>query len=905
MQNLIFCVVLLIMLAPTPIEGVAWNLAVERLKCEHRTNPLGVESLHPRLSWILKSSAQRGQQQRAYRVLVASSPDLLANDRGDLWDSGKITSDQSILVAYAGKPLESRKQCHWKVRAWDKNDHPSAWSAPAQWTMGLLTPDQWQAKWIVAPMPLPLLRRGFDVSKSVRRAEVYVCGLGFYELYLNGRKVGDSVLEPGWTNYRKSCLYNVYDVTSQLRQGRNAMGVMLGNGMYNVEGGRYTKFKGSFGPPKMILQLHVDYADGTSLVVASDASWKASAGPKTFSCIFGGEDYDARKVISGWALPDFDDSTWQAVQIVEGPGGKLAAQSAPPIKVMQEFPTAKITQPKPGVFVYDLGRNFSGWPRLIVEGPAGATVKMIPGELLDDKGLVSQKASGGPMWFAYTLKGDHREVWSPRFSYYGFRYVQVEGAVPEGTPDTPAALPRIMDLTGQFVHCSAQTVGSFACVNPNVNRIHDLIQAAIKSNFQSVLTDCPHREKLGWLEQSHLLAGAMMFNYDVPVYYAKICDDAAEAQTADGLIPDIAPEYTVFPAGFRDSPEWGSAFVINPWHIYQVYADDSVLAKHYEVIKKYVAYLGSKSKEHIVSHGLGDWADYGPNPPGVSQLTSLGLTATAIYYQDLTILEQMARLLDKPAEAESLAKLAGEVRTAFNKKFFHPETNRYDRNSQTGNAMPLMLGLAPDDRRAAVLDNLVQLLRTNGNRVNAGDIGFMYLVHALSDAGHGEVLYDMVCQEDGPGYMHQLQKGATSLTETWDAFPGWSQNHCMLGHAEEWFYRGLGGIVPDPSAPGFKRFDVKPQVVGNLAGATVNYDSVFGRITSDWKREGKTFVLKVAVPPNTTAVVHVPAVDPDAVQESNRPAAQADGVRFLRTEGDSAVFEVGSGEYRFTSRMKN
>ena len=572
---------------------------------------------------------------------------------------------------------------------------------------------------------------------------------------------------------------------------------------------------------------------------------------------------------------------------------------------MQEFPTAKITQPKPGVFVYDLGRNFSGWPRLIVEGPAGAMVKMIPGELLDDKGLVSQKASGGPMWFAYTLKGDRREVWSPRFSYYGFRYVQVEGAVPEGTPDAPAALPRIMDLTGQFVHCSAQTVGSFACANPNVNRIHDLIQAAIKSNFQSVLTDCPHREKLGWLEQSHLLAGAMMFNYDVPVYYAKICDDAAEAQTADGLIPDIAPEYTVFPAGFRDSPEWGSAFVINPWHIYQVYADDSVLAKHYEVIKKYVAYLGSKSKEHIVLHGLGDWADYGPNPPGVSQLTSLGLTATAIYYQDLTILEQMARLLDKPAEAESLAKLAGEVRTAFNKKFFHPETNRYDRNSQTGNAMPLMLGLAPDDRRAAVLDNLVQLLRTNGNRVNAGDIGFMYLVHALSDAGHGNVLYDMVCQEDGPGYMHQLQKGATSLTETWDAFPGWSQNHCMLGHAEEWFYRGLGGIVPDPSAPGFKRFAVKPQVVGNLAGATVNYDSVFGRITSDWKREGKTFVLKVAVPPNTTAVVHVPAVDPDAVQESNRPAAQADGVRFLRTEGDSAVFEVGSGEYRFTSRMKN
>jgi alpha-L-rhamnosidase len=909
MQNVTIGVVFFLLPLTALAQGQTTDLTVERLLCEYRVKPLGIEAPHPRLSWVLRS-AERGQKQTAYQILVASSPELLAKDQGDLWDSGKVVSDQSVHVAYSGKPLESRMRCHWKALAWDKNGQASAWSQPAQWTMGLLKPVDWQAQWITAGFPLPLLRREFDVSKPVRRAEVYLCGLGFNELHLNGRKVGDFVLEPGWTNYRKTCLYSTYDVTRQIAQGRNALGVMLGNSMYNVVGGRYVKFLDSFGPPKLILQLHIEYADGTSLMIGSDDLWKAAAGPTTFSCIYGGEDYDARREIAGWTEPAFDDLAWMAVKVVAGPGGRLIAQSAPPIKVMKEYRPIKVTEPLPGVFaygpgvfVYDLGRNVSGWPQLIVEGPAGATVKMIPGELLDAAGLVTQAHSGTPVWFSYTLKGRGREVWHPRFSYYGFRYVQVEVVVPPGTADAPAKRPSFVDLTGQFVHCSAETVGGLSCSNPKVNQVHDLINASILSNLQSVLTDCPHREKLGWLEVSHLLAGSMMFNYRLPTFYAKICRDMRDAQLADGLVPNIAPEYVAFRGSFRDSPEWGSACVINPWHVDQMYGDPSLLDEQYDSMKKYVDYLGSKSKEHIVSYGLGDWYDIGPREPGESQLTSRGFTSTAIYYRDIVILQRAAQLLGKRDDAKKYADLARDVRAAFNRAFFHPGNNQYDRNSQTANAMPLVLGLVEEDKRTAVLENLVDAIRANGNRVTAGDVGFAFVVRALTDGGRGDVLYDMVCQEKGPGYMLQLKKGATTLTEAWDANPTHSQNHCMLGHAEEWFYRGLGGIIPDESAPGFKRFFIKPQIVPDLTWVKASYDSMFGRIASNWKRDGETLMLSVSVPPNTTATVHVPASDAAGIREGKEPAANASGARFLRMEPGAAVFEVGSGDYYFSTRI--
>ncbi len=741
------------------------------------------------------------------------------------------------------------------------------------------------------------LRKEFALEKEIKRAVTYVCGLGLYELRLNGQKVGDRVLDPGWTNYRKTCLYTAYDVTAQLARGRNALGVMLGNGMYNVPGGRYVKFTGSFGPPKVMLQLYVEYADGTSTMVVSDESWTWAPSPVVFSCIYGGEDYDARLELPGWDKPGFNAAAFRPVCVVEGPGGRLTAQAAPPIKVMAEYKPVKVTQPKPGVSVYDFGQNCASMPKLTVKGPAGAALRMTPGELLDATGLVSQGSSGGPVHYTYTLKGVGTETWSPRFFYYGSRYLQVETS-----GHAAGAPPQIVELTSQFVRSSAATVGAFTCANPLVNQIHALITAAIESNLQSVLTDCPHREKLGWLECSHLLAGCLMYNYDVPTFYAKIARDMSEAQLANGMVPDIAPEYVVFGGGFRDSPEWGSAYVITPWQVYQMYGDRSLLAQHYEGMKRYVEYLKSSAKDSIVTHGLGDWYDIGPGGPGESKLTSKGLTATGIFYQDLVILKETAALLGKADESRQFDEQARVVKEAFNRKFFNADKNQYDRNSQTANAMPLVLGLVPEDRRGAVLDGLVAQIRAGGNRVTAGDVGFNYLVRALSDGGQGNVLYDMLIRDDGPGYAYQLKKGATTLTEAWDTNPGSSQNHCMLGHIEEWFYRGLGGISSDPSGPGFKKIIIKPQIAGDLTGANVAYESPFGRIVSRWNRDGQKMMMDVTIPANATATVYVPAKDAAGVSESGKLAAKADGVKFLRMENGAAVFAVGSGCYQFRSQ---
>jgi alpha-L-rhamnosidase len=722
---------------------------------------------------------------------------------------------------------------------------------------------------------------------------VCVCGLGQYELAVNGNKIGDHVMDPGWTNYRKRCLYAMYEVSASLRRGENILAVMLGNGMYNVTGGRYTKFLGSFGPPKLILQLQIDFTDGTSTTVVSDETWKGAAGPIRFSCIYGGEDFDSRTEPAGWDSPGFDDKNWTAVNVTDGPGGRLEARAQPSVKVMRELPSIRVTEPQLDVLVYDLGQNFSGWPTLRARGPAGSRVRLIPGELLDAKGLVTQRSSGGPTSFTYILKGAGEETWHPHFSYYGFRYVQAERLPAAGQ----SQIPDVLSVGGQFLHSSAATVGTFECSNPLVNRIHKLIDAAILSNLQSVLTDCPHREKLGWLEVSHLLGRATTYNYDVPNLYAKICQDMADSQTPEGLVPDIAPEYVVFQGGFRDSPEWGSAAAINPWLVYQMYGDSSLLEKHYDRMARYVAYLGSKAKDHIVSHGLGDWYDIGPKPPGVSQLTSLGVTATAVYYQDVEIMEQAARLLGRQEDAKKYADLAGDIREAFNRTFFHLETASYDRSSQTANAMPLVLGLAPQEKHAAVAEMLARGIRENGNRVTAGDVGFHYVVTALTENGCDGLLYDMVTQESGPGYAYQLSKGATTLTEAWDTNPASSQNHCMLGHAEEWFYRGLGGI--SPAAPGFWKITIKPAVIKDLDWAKATYESVRGRIRCAWRRAYGRVRLDVEVPIGAEAIVHVPAKSAEAVTEGGKPIAQAGTVKFVKMENGTAVFLAGSGTYVF------
>ena len=716
--------------------------------------------------------------------------------------------------------------------------------------------EDWNAKWIAAQpdgeVPatrMPIFRRAFRLEKPVERAVIDISGLGQYELTVNGRKIGDAELTPGWTDYRKTVLYNTFDVTAELQAGDNALGVMLGNGFFHVPRvrGRYTKLTSSFGQPKLTARLRVTFRGGGGVEIDSDRQWKRHPGPIVFSHVYGGEDYDARLEEPGWNRPGFDDGGWEPALEVSGPGGRLVAQTTPVSRVMDVFRTVRTTEPSAGVRVYDLGQNFSGWPGIAVRGRAGASLKLTPGELLASDGLVSQVSSGGPQWFTYTLKGEGEETWSPRFSYYGFRYLQVEGDGVE-----------VVSVEGRFVHSSAARIGEFSCSKDLFNRIHKLIDAAIQSNMQSVITDCPHREKLGWLEESHLLGSAIMYNFGVRSLYGKIADDMSEAQTAEGLVPDISPEYTVFTEGYRDSPEWGSAMVLSPWLAYRHFGDRGILASHYDSMKRYVDYLAGKSAGGIVAYGLGDWYDIGPRPPGVSQLTSLGVTATAIYYMDLTALRDIARLLGHAADAKRFGRQADAVRAAFNARLLNAGTGVYDRGSQTAYALPLALGIVPAARRAEALNKLVEDIRAHGNHTTAGDVGFHFVIQALSEGGRSDVIYDMLANPEPPSYAAQLSHGATTLTEAWDANPRSSQNHFMLGHAEEWFYRYLAGIDVDFSRRPQERIVLRPTPVGDIDSAQARYETPLGPVSIHWQRSGKRFICDVEVPPKTTAWLLLP-----------------------------------------------
>ena len=874
-----------------------------RLRCELQDAPLGIQTATPRLAWELQSSDSkaRGLSQSAYEVLVASSPDKLVAGQGDLFSTGSVTSTESSLV-YAGQALDSWTHAYWQVRVRDQAGRLSAWSAPSEFTVGLLATTDWGAQWITggSGTALPIFRKEFTVSKNLARALVSICGLGQFELRVNGSNVSDAVMEPSWTNYTKNCLYVTYDVTKALSQGSNAMGVLLGNGMYNVPtSSRYAKFTGSFGSPKLILRLQMEFTDGSKDAVVSDTSWTTAAGPITFSNIYGGEDFDARQEPAGWDQPGFTATSWKPATVATGTAPALIARSAPPVKVMQEFPSTKTTQPQSGVFVYDLGQNFAGWPELTVQGTAGSTVKLTPGELLSG-GNVSQASSGGPVWFSYTLKGSGTEVWHPRFSYTGFRYVQVEGAVPAAQAASFPGKPQIASLTGKFIYASAENVGKFTSSDQDLNKIHVLILAAIRSNLQNIITDCPHREKLGWIETSHLLFPSIMFNYDVAAFYEKFIRDARDAQTSTGFVPDIAPEFTVFSGNFRDSPEWGSAFVINPWYVYQLYGDRGPLDEHYANMKRYVTYLGGKATGNIVSYGLGDWYDVGPAAPGASQLTTAGVTGTAIYIQDLQIMQKAAQLLANQTDATQFGSSLTTATSALNTKFL-TSGGSYDRNSQTADAMPLALGLVPSNQQAAVLSSLVGAVTSAKNQVTAGDIGFAYVIRALAQAGRGDVVYAMLKQSAGPGYLYQIKQGATSLTEAWDANPSSSQNHAMLGHVDEWFYNGLGGINPDPTGPGFKKFFIHPQPQTGVTSVDAEYHSIRGLIVSNWQQGPAGLTLSVTVPVNATATVVIPTSKPANVTEDGVAAATAPGVVSNTAQADSLTLVVGSGQYVFSA----
>lgn len=701
---------------------------------------------------------------------------------------------------------------------------------------------------------VPLFRKTFTVSEKIKKAVINISGLGHYELELNGEKVGDRFLAPGWTNYDKRIFYNTFDITSQLKTGENAIGVLVGNGFYNVNRERYRKLVIAYGYPKLIFNLSIQYKNGQVQNIVSDENCRVLPSPITFSSIYGGEDYDARLEQKGWSTAAFDDSGWQTPVLTGDSISILEPENDNPLKIMQAFQVKEITKSKTGQTIYDFGQNASGIISLKVKGNKGTLVKIRPDELINVEGNITQRSGGGPYELNYILKGEGEETWQPRFTYYGFRYADVEITEPENATEKT----EILELKMLHTRNSAPTVGTFICSDTLFNQTFELINWGIKSNLASVATDCPHREKLGWLEQTYLIGPSMHYNFDIQKLYGKIVGDMMDSQLDSGLVPDIAPEYVPFLAGFRDSPEWGSASVIIPWQMYKWYGDIELLKNAYPMMKRYVEYLGTKAENNILSHGLGDWYDLGPNHPGEAQLTPKAVTATSVYFFDLKIITRVAELLGFAEDSKEFGMLAEQVRQDFLKNFYNEKTGVCSTGSQTAYAMPLYTGLIPETDMKKVLNNLVDSIKTNDYALTAGDIGYHFLVRVLSENGRSDILYKMNNRTDRPGYGYQLERGATSLTESWDALTTSSNNHMMLGHLMEWFYAGLGGIYQAENSVAYNEIIIAPKPVGDISWVKCFFNSTKGMISSEWEKNENSFTLKVEVPKEAVATVILP-----------------------------------------------
>lgn len=922
-------------LVPAVASAQGLDLTAKDLRVEWLTEPVGIDTRRPRFRWLLNGdSSRRDLTLSGARVIVASSPERLAARHGDVWNSGVLRGAGLTLAPAGPLPLTSHTPYWWAVETVDATG-AKRWSPPARFVTGILDPSEWRGRWIMAKpekvrgdhvrgvdktltdpaeTALPLLRKSFDLQSLPQRAMVSVSGLGHFEMTVNGKPVTDSVFNPGWTAYDRTAMYMTYEVGDLLRPGANVLGVMLGGGLYDVEKipGRKSKFVDSFGRPKLLLQLSLHHADGRVEHVVSDTDWQVTEGPIVFASMYGGEDVDARRERPGWDLPGADAAGWRPALAAPPQKAKLKAQGVPPVVVHRRFTPVAITEPKPGVFVYDLGENFSGRPDLVARGPTGATVKLTPCEVLGEDGLAWQRSfnAGPDRWVLYnfTLAGKGDERFRPRFNYHGFRYLQVEGASPAGRAAT--GVPEVVSLTGEFLHADLPQVGAFDCDDPLFVRTHHLIERAVVSNAFSVLTDCPHREKLGWLEQTHLNAATIFYNRDATTLYEKMIGDIVDTQQPDGMVPGIAPEYVAFlePDGrdqdARNSPEWGAAVVLSPWAAYRAYGDTRAIEDGYPAMWRYADYLGSRAKDHIVDFGLGDWYDVGPGKLGASQLTSRALTGTATWYQALDALAQVARVLGKPAsEAAEARRRADTVKAAFNQRFFGAATGSYDRGSQTANAMPLALGMTPAGQEGRVLDALVKAVRASQDGVTAGDVGFHYVVRALTKNGRDDVLFDMMSMKDRPGYGYQLSQGATALAEAWNADPTKSLNHFMLGHGEGWLFGSLAGITVDFAASSDRVITIAPKPVGTIRAAQATYRSTLGLVRSAWRRQGDQITFEVDVPVGARATVLLPTSRPGQAREAGRPAASARGVRKTRAVARGLEMVLGSGSYSFTASL--
>jgi alpha-L-rhamnosidase len=982
--------------SPSPLavaapSATATSLAPTRLRCEYLVDPLGINSTKPRLDWILKVNdpSARGLKQTAYQIRVASSSDILAKDEGDLWDSGKVQSDQTTFIEYAGSSLQSRESCWWKVRVWDGNGAPTAWSEPARWEMGLLKPDDWTAKWIDAPTITPgasvrgalsithasyettdgagskdvtgivagmmkdnsvavpvrndvfggdpafrhvkqlrvsyvvdgekhetsadegttlvipenrkalsYLRKDFTLGKPIVKARLYATALGLYELHLNGQRVGDHLFAPDWTDYNKRARYQVYDVTSLVKQGGNSLGGLVGNGWYSGHIGN-GGFQAYGKVPALFAQLEVTCGDGSVDRVITDSTWKIHPSPILSSDNMLGENYDARQEIAGWDQPGLDISDWTAATERPESSHSLDGQVDQPVRETGELQPKAVTESKPGQWTFDLGQNMVGFVRLKVSASAGTGITLRHAEMLNPDGTIyTRNLRGAPSVDTYICKGGGVETWQPRFTFHGFRYVEVTGLPKAPANDT---------VTGIVVGTAIPRTGEFSCSNPDINQLQSNIQWGMRGNYLAVPTDCPQRdERMGWMGDAQVFIRTAAYNGDIAAFFTKWLVDVDDAQKPDGEFTDISPAPSSGRGGFGGVPAWGDAGVICPWTIYLMYGDKRILEQHLPAMARWVDWSKARATDLIRDRDrgpdYGDWLSQGES-------TQKDLLGTAYFAYSTSLVAKAYRVTGNTAAANKYEQLFELIKAAFNHRYVSAD-GHIQNGTQTDYCMALRFNLMPDDLRSKAAQYLADDVANHKDHLTTGFIGVSYLLPALCSEDKVDTAYRVFLQDTFPSWLFSVKHGATTIWERWDGWtpekgfqdPGMNSfNHYSLGSCGEWMFDTVAGIGVDPDQPGFKHIIIRPRPGGNLTQAQGSFDSIRGKITTKWKLENGKFSLHVTIPANATATVYIPTSDPSQVKESGQFMAQVSETKILRTESSLLVAQIPGGSYRFTA----
>ena len=891
LRTLRFISILILFFCPVPPSLAAQGPdAPSDLRCEYLSNPLGIDAVTPRLSWVPRHS-QRGETQTAYQVLVSSSLNRLHQDHSDIWDSGRQESGESIQIAYAGKPLESGHSYYWKVRYWDKEKRASLYSEPASFGMGLLSREEWKGKWITGGE----VRKSFRLEAKPLRAWIYVTALGYYELHLNGRKVGDNVLDPAWTTYPKRVLYSTYDVTDELHTGENAIGAMIGDGWAALSHG-YTVGKSYYPQPAVLVQMNIDLEGGKRVSLATDGSWKSAAGPVTINSVYDGEVYDARLETRGWDRPGFDDSAWRAAEVVPGSNGVLSAQMMPPIRIVDTRTPLKMTSPKAGAYVFDMGQNMSGWAQIRARGPRGTSIEMNYAETLHPDGNIDRdNLRQAKARDTYILRGEGEEVFEPHFTYHGFRYIEVTGY-----PGTPS----INSIRGRVVHTAVETTGSFAASTTLLNDIQRLVVWTQLTNLFSIPTDCDQRdERQGWMGDAQLTADEATLNFDMAAFYSNFVRDIRDAQGEDGTLPETVPEkYGNRPA----DPAWGAAYPVFCWTMWQQYGDRRILDENYDGLKKYFEFLRGRAPDNVLRFNLnGDWIATVDTPGEV--------ISDAYYYYDAAILRDIAGVLGKTSDQQDYAHLADEIKEAFHRNFFDSKTGNYSTGTQTATAMALYLGLVPEKEIGSVSFHLEKdILDYHNNHLTTGIVGTRFLMPALTLTGRSDLAYTLATQTTYPSWGYMIEKGATTVWELWQDTNRYfmnSHDHPALGSVGAWFYHTLGGIDQAAGNTSYRHVRIAPHIVGDLHWVSATVDTIRGPVNSSWSHARGDISLEVTMPVNTDAEIAIP-LDMEMTQitlsegdrviwRNGKSVGTTDGITSIQEKDGQIVIGAGSGHYVF------